>query len=57
MLADLAYVIDAVGQLIVQARLRVAGETPPGKTRRVSLHDGDARPIRKGSLATPTQFG
>ena len=29
----------------------------PGKTRRVSLHDGDARPIRKGSLATPTQFG
>ena len=26
-------------------------------TRRVSLHDSDARPIRKGSLAKPTQFG
>lgn len=23
----------------------------------MSLIDGDARPIRKGSLATPTQFG
>ena len=57
MLADLAYVLDAVGQLIVHARRRVAGESPPGKTRRVSLRDGDARPIRKGSLATPTQFG
>ena len=29
----------------------------PSKTRRVSLCDGDARPIRKGSLAKPTQFG
>lgn len=57
MLADLAHVIDAVGQLITQTRLRLAGATPPGKTRRVSLHDDDARPIRKGSLATPTQFG
>jgi IS5 family transposase len=57
MLADLAYVIDAVGQVIAQTRLRLAGEIPSGKTRRVSLHDGDARPIRKGSLATPTQFG
>lgn len=57
MLADLAHVLDAVGQVIAQTRLRLAGETPAGKTRRVSLHDGDARPIRKGSLATPTQFG
>ena len=43
--------------MITQTRLRLAGETPPAKTRRVSLHDSDARPIRKGSLATPTQFG
>ena len=57
MLADLAHVLDAVAQVIAQTRLRLAGETPPAKTRRVSLHDGDARPIRKGSLATPTQFG
>ena len=57
MLADLAHVIDAVTQVIAQTRLRLAGEIPSGKTRRVSLHDSDARPIRKGSLATPTQFG
>lgn len=57
MLADLAGVIDAVAQVVAQTRMRLAGEVPPGKTRRVSLCDGDARPIRKGSLATPTQFG
>lgn len=57
MLGDLEHVLDALGQIIAQTRLRLAGETPPGKTRRVSLIDGDARPIRKGSLANPTQFG
>jgi transposase, IS5 family len=57
MLADLAHVIDGVEQVIVQTRQRLAGEIPSGKTRRVSLYDDDARPIRKGSLATPTQFG
>ena len=57
MIADLGHVLDALGQIIAQTRLRLSGETPPAKTRRVSLVDGDARPIRKGSLATPTQFG
>ena len=57
MIADLEHLLDAVGQIITQTGLRLAGETPPAKTRRVSLIDGDARPIRKGSLATPTQFG
>lgn len=57
LLADLGHLIDAVEQIIAQTRQRLAGDVPPGKTRRVSLHDGDARPIRKGSLATPTQFG
>ena len=57
MLADLAHLIDAVTQVIRQTRVRLSGEIPAGKTRRVSLHDDDARPIRKGSLATPTQFG
>lgn len=57
MLADLAHLLDAVTQVIKQTRVRLGGKTPPGKTRRVSLCDGDARPIRKGSLATPTQFG
>ena len=57
MLADLEHLLDALPQIIAQTRLRLAGETPPGKTRRVSLVDDDARPIRKGSLAKPTQFG
>lgn len=57
MLADLDHVLDALGQIIAQTRMRLAGGTPPGKARRVSLVDGDARPIRKGSLAKPTQFG
>ena len=57
MLADLEHLIDALGQVIAQTRRRLAGDTPPGKSRRVSLVDDDARPIRKDSLATPTQFG
>ena len=57
MLADLEHLIDAVEQIIAQTRLRLAGVMPESKTRRVSLFDGDARPIRKGSLAKPTQFG
>ena len=57
MLADLEHLIDAVEQIIAQTRLRLAGVMPESKARRVSLFDGDARPIRKGSLAKPTQFG
>jgi IS5 family transposase len=57
MLADLGHLIDALAQIVAQTRQRLAGAMPAGKTRRVSLHDGDARPIRKGSLANPTQFG
>jgi IS5 family transposase len=57
MLADLGHLLDALGQIIAQTRLRLAGDTPPASTRRVSLVDDDARPIRKGSLAKPTQFG
>lgn len=57
MLADLQHLLDALSQIIAQARQRLTGETPSSKTRRVSLSDGDARPIRKGSLAEPIQFG
>jgi IS5 family transposase len=57
MLADLERLLDALARIVAQTRLRLAGDTPPGKTRRVSLIDGDARPIRKGSFANPTQFG
>lgn len=31
--------------------------TPAGATRRVSLHDPDARPIAKGRLGKPVEFG
>ena len=35
----------------------MAGTTPEGATRRVSLHDPDARPIAKGRLGKPVEFG
>ncbi len=38
-----------------QIRRRVAGE--PIKDRLVSLHDPDARPIRKGKIGRPNEFG
>lgn len=57
MLADLEHLLEALDQIITQTRQRLAGQTPRAKTRRVSLVDSDARPIRKGSLANPTQFG
>jgi IS5 family transposase len=54
---DLAGLLDAAGQIAAQARQRLAGVTPAGASRRVSLHDGGARPISKGSLGKPVQFG
>ena len=33
------------------------GPCPDGATRRVSLHDRDARPIAKGRLGRPVEFG
>jgi IS5 family transposase len=40
-----------------QCRQRLAGTTPDGATRMVSLHDPDARPIVKGRLGRPVEFG
>ena len=54
---DLAELLGATGQIAAQTRQRVAGHTPDGATRRVSLHDGDARPIAKGRLGRPVEFG
>jgi transposase, IS5 family len=42
-------------QVVEQIRRRLAGE--PIKDRLVSLFDPDARPIRKGKLGRPTEFG
>jgi len=42
---------------VAQARSRLAGQVLDGATRLVSLHDGDARPIRKGRIDRPVEFG
>ena len=45
-------------RIAAQTRQRVVeGVTPPGATRLVSLHDPDARPIAKGRLGKPVEFG
>ncbi|HUO37227.1 MAG TPA: ISNCY family transposase [Mycobacterium sp.] len=54
---DLTDLLAATRQIVAQTRQRVAGITPDGASRRVSLHDGDARPIAKGRLGKPVEFG
>ena len=54
---DLTELLEATWQIVAQTRQRVAGHTPDGATRRVSLHDADARPIAKGRLGRPVEFG
>jgi len=43
--------------VVTQTRLRLAGVMPESAHRVVSLHDVDARPIRKGRLGKPVEFG
>ncbi len=52
---DLTELLDATRQIAVQTRQRIAGTMPDGATRRVSLHDPDARPIAKGRLGKPVE--
>jgi IS5 family transposase len=54
---DLSNLLGATTLIIGQARQRIAGTTPDGATRVVSLHDRDARPIAKGRLGKPVEFG
>ena len=54
---DLTELLDATRRIAAQTRQRMAGTTPDGATRRVSLHDPDARPIAKGRLGKPVEFG
>jgi transposase, IS5 family len=56
-LAELAVTIERTGTIVAQARTRLAGQTPQGATRLVSLHDPGARPIRKGRTGRPAGFG
>ncbi len=54
---DLDELLAATRQIAAQTRQRLAGQTPDGSKRRVSLHDPDARPIAKGRLGKPVEFG
>jgi len=54
---DLAITAGRVAQIAEQTEKRLGGEVPDGATRLVSLHDPDARPIRKGRLGRPVEFG
>lgn len=53
--AALEEIADRCEKIACQIRQRVAGK--PIKDRIVSLHDPDARPIRKGKLGKPNEFG
>jgi len=54
---DLSTLLEATTQIIGQTRQRIAGMTPDGAHRVVSLHDQQARPIAKGRLGKPVEFG
>jgi IS5 family transposase len=54
---DLELTASRVEQIAAHTRQRVDGITPDVATRLVSLHDPDARPIRKGRLGKPVEFG
>jgi transposase, IS5 family len=54
---ELETIIGRTSQVIGQTRLRLVGQVPDGASRLVSLHDPDARPIVKGRLGKPVEFG
>ena len=56
-LGELAVTIERTAQVVAQTWSRLAGRLPPSATRLVSLHDPDARPIRKGRIDRPVEFG
>jgi transposase, IS5 family len=56
-LDELAVTLERTGAIVAQARSRLAGQMPASATRLVSLHDPDARPIRKGRIDRPVEFG
>jgi IS5 family transposase len=54
---ELETTIQRSQRLLDQAHTRLAGGMPDGASRLVSLHDPDARPIRKGRIGHPVEFG
>jgi transposase, IS5 family len=55
--AELEVILGRTGQVISQTRSRLGGVMPVSAERLVSLHDPDARPIAKGRLGKPVEFG
>ena len=56
-LEELAVTIQRTSTIITQTRVELSGQTPDSATRLVSLHDPGARPIRKGRIDRPVEFG
>jgi transposase, IS5 family len=56
-ITELETVIERATRVVAQTRSRLAGVMPESSSRLVSLHDTDARPIRKGRLGKPVEFG
>jgi IS5 family transposase len=54
---QLSVILDRAGRVADQAGTRVGGEQPASATRLVSMHDPHARPIAKGRLCKPGEFG
>jgi IS5 family transposase len=54
---ELSTTVERARRVIAQTRRRLAGDKPDSATRIVSLHDPDARPIVKGRLGKPVEFG
>ena len=55
--AELETTLARTTKVVAQTRTRLAGDTPDGASRLVSLDDADARPIPKGRLGKPVEFG
>jgi IS5 family transposase len=54
---DLDTLMGRTERVVAQTRSRLAGVMPESASRLVSLHDVQARPIRKGRLGKPVEFG
>ena len=57
LVAEIEQTAKRLEEIVAQTRTRLSGEIPDGSTRIVSLHDPDARPIAKGRLGKPVEFG
>lgn len=49
--------VGCAERVVAQTHSRLAGVMPESASRLVSFHDVDARPIRKGRLGRPVEFG